>query len=74
MNEEAEKSSNESNILDEKYYDVKQVAKVVDLSEETIRRYIRAGKIKAVRMGRGFRIYESHLNEFIENLPFMGED
>lgn len=73
MNEEVEKSSNENKILEEKYYDVKQVAKVVELSEETIRRYIRSGKISAVRMGRGFRIYESDLNKFIENLPYMGE-
>jgi len=38
------------------YYTVRETAKMLNLSEWTIRKWIRDGKIKAVRLGRGYVI------------------
>jgi len=45
----------------------KQVAKMLGVSEYTIYRYIKAGKLKAIKLTAfNFRIDEKDLNEFIK--------
>jgi len=45
----------------------KQVAKILGLSKFTIWRYIKAGKLKAIKLtSHNFRIEEKDLNQFIK--------
>lgn len=44
---------------------VSQVARRLQVHEITVRRYIKAGRLKAVRVGRGLRVREEDLEAFI---------
>jgi len=44
---------------------VNEVAKILRLNSETVARYIREGKISAVKLGRVWRIEEKDLEQFI---------
>lgn len=47
-------------------YKVERVAELLDLHPDTIRRYIREGKLKAYKIGKGFRIKKESLDKFLE--------
>jgi len=50
-----------------KFYTPKQVAKILAVSDFTVWRYIKAGKLKAVKLtARNFRIEEKDLKQFIK--------
>ena len=50
-----------------KLYTPKQVAKMLGVSDFTIWRYIKAGKLKAIKYSaRNFRIEESELKRFLK--------
>lgn len=49
-----------------KYWTPKEVAERFDVSAETVRRYIREKKLKAIRFGGGYRISDEALQEFID--------
>lgn len=52
----------------EKLFTLKEVAKILRVSERTILRYLKSGKLKASKAGQ-WRIKESDLDEFLkENL------
>lgn len=44
---------------------VDQVAKVLNISNQTGRKLVRNGEIQAVKIGRTYRITEEALNKFI---------
>ncbi len=48
------------------FYTVDQVAELLQLNPVTIRRYIEGGKIKAIKVGRVWRISEANLQEFLQ--------
>ncbi|MCI6857839.1 MAG: helix-turn-helix domain-containing protein, partial [Eubacterium sp.] len=52
-------------------YNVKEVAKMLNTSEETVRRWIRAGKLQATMKSRkeGRIITEAMLKEFVKATP-----
>lgn len=53
----------------EHFYTVREVAKVLRVSERTIFRYMQPGakqKINAFKIGKSWRISETELNRFIE--------
>ena len=50
----------------EKQYRPKEVAVILGLSDETVRRKLRAGLIKSVKYGRSYRISETNLQRYIE--------
>lgn len=52
-------------------YTVKEVAKMMNTSEETVRRWIRSGKLKANMNSRkkGSVITDAMLREFVKNTP-----
>ena len=54
-----------------KTYNVKEVAKLMNTSEETVRRWIRDGKLKASMESRkkGIIITETMLEEFAKGMP-----
>ncbi|MFW6027034.1 MAG: helix-turn-helix domain-containing protein [Candidatus Woesearchaeota archaeon] len=45
---------------------VEQVAGMLQMNEEVIRRYLRDNKIKGFKVGRSWRVKEKDLNKFIE--------
>jgi excisionase family DNA binding protein len=55
---------------------VREVAEILHLHETTIRRYIRAGKLASVRIGRNVRVPRAALDEFMSSQvePAAGEE
>ena len=50
----------------EKLYTVKEIAEALSLNKMTVQRFIKEKKIKAVKVGREYRVKESDYNEFIK--------
>ena len=48
-------------------YTPNEVAKKLKVSEQTIRRYLREGKLEGFKIGNNWRIKEQSFLEFIEN-------
>ncbi|WP_203596071.1 helix-turn-helix domain-containing protein [Actinomadura bangladeshensis] len=49
--------------MDDKMYSVEEVADLLGLHVRTVRRYIREGRLKAVRIGKQYRIGRDDLEE-----------
>lgn len=49
----------------DKVYTPQQAAEVLSISEKTLMNWLRAGKIKGVKVGRLWRIMEQDLEEFL---------
>lgn len=45
------------------------VMRHLDASTETVRKFIRSGALKSVRLGNAIKVRENDLAEFIANLP-----
>jgi excisionase family DNA binding protein len=53
----------------QRFYTTEEVAKLLQVDPETVRRYVRQGNLKAVKLGGKFiRIDKADLDTFIENL------
>ncbi|OGK37639.1 hypothetical protein A3F03_03780 [Candidatus Roizmanbacteria bacterium RIFCSPHIGHO2_12_FULL_41_11] len=54
---------------DQRFYTTAEVAGLLQVDPETVRRYVRSGQLKAVRLGGKFiRIDKNDLNQFIDQL------
>lgn len=51
-------------MIDNRWLTTKEVAEILQLNEQTVRRYAREGKIRHVRLGRHIRIRPLALEEF----------
>lgn len=51
--------------MDTKFYTVREVMTMLKVSDETIYRWIRKGKLKAVRIGKDYRIHAGALEELL---------
>lgn len=49
-----------------KVYTTDEALEVLKVTRRTLYRYIKAGQIKAIRMGREYRITEDALKDFLE--------
>lgn len=49
-----------------KYYTLLEAKDLIKTGIQTLRRYIKAGRIKAYKLGRQYLIAENDLKEFIE--------
>lgn len=45
---------------------VEQVAELLQVHWQTVLNYIKSGKLKAVRLGKGYRIPEQAINKFVK--------
>ena len=52
-------------ILEKTYYDVSDLAKMLGLTDVTIRRHFKSGKIKGKKIGKEWHASESAVKEFI---------
>lgn len=50
-----------------KVYTTEEALEVLKVTKRTLYRYIKAGQIKAVRLGREYRITEDALRDFLEH-------
>lgn len=50
----------------EKYYTIAEVAEIVRVSRRTVYAWRDAGKLKAVKVGRGLRVSQTELNRILE--------
>jgi len=48
-------------------YTVEDVAKILKVQNRTVRDYIRGGKLKAVKLGRAYRVREEDLKAFLNS-------
>ncbi|MEL4105808.1 helix-turn-helix domain-containing protein [Oscillospiraceae bacterium WX1] len=53
--------------MNETYYTVEQVSEMLNIHPKTIQRYIREGKLRAVKLGKSWRITGHDLSRFTEN-------
>lgn len=53
-------------IGNKKAYNVQEAAELLKLTPVTVRNYIKAGKIKAQKVGTRYHIAESNLQDFIK--------
>lgn len=49
------------------FYTVEQVAELLKVHWQTVLNYIKSGKLKAVKLGKGYRISKEAFNEFIKD-------
>ena len=66
---EPERVSAEEPTLDQRFYTTDEIAKLLHVDPESVRRYVRKGDLKAVKLGGKFiRIDKIDLEKFIESL------
>jgi excisionase family DNA binding protein len=47
------------------FYTVEQVAELLQVHWQTILNYIKSGKLTAVKLGKGYRVSQQAVNDFI---------
>lgn len=52
----------------EEYFTVEQVSKRLQIHWQSVLNYIKSGKLRALKLGRGYRIDPKDLAEFIEKM------
>jgi excisionase family DNA binding protein len=50
----------------ENLYDLKEAAKIARVTRQTLYNHIKAGKLKATKIGRAFKITESNLKQYVD--------
>jgi excisionase family DNA binding protein len=55
------------------YYTVEQISSMLDIHPKTIQRYIREGKLQAVKIGKGWRVSGHDLSAFTEGAGIRDE-
>jgi len=57
---------NITNMTDEQYYSIEEVAKMLKVAYLTVYRWIQSGKLNAYKAGKQYRIKKEDLDKFIE--------
>ena len=57
---------NTTNMLKDQYYSIEETAKLLKVAYLTVYRWIRAGKLKAYKIEKQYRINGKDLNKYIE--------
>jgi excisionase family DNA binding protein len=66
--------------MEQQFYSVEEIAKILDLHPKTVRRFIREGKLKARKIGRTWKISQENFKEYAhgelkqEEAPEKGQD
>ena len=53
--------------MTDRLLNIHEVAEILRVSAETVRRFLRTGKLTGVKFGRGWRVRESELAKFVGN-------
>lgn len=54
-------------MTEEQYYSIEEVAKMLKVAYLTVYRWIQAGKLKAIKAGKQYRISKVQLKDFTES-------
>lgn len=57
-------------VLEERFYKAEDIAEMLDVNVMTIYRYIKAGKLKAYKIGKEFRIEKQEYQSFLEKSKY----
>lgn len=49
-----------------KFYTVQEAAEVLKVTAQTVRKYIKSGRLKGIRIGKGDLITEKDIKKFLE--------
>jgi excisionase family DNA binding protein len=60
--------------MQEKYYTVEQISEMLGMHPKTIQRYIREGKLRAGKVGKGWRVAGHDLSVFMESVKTAGPE
>ena len=60
--------------MNKDYYTVDQISNMLNIHPKTIQRYIREGKLRAAKIGKGWRVSGHDLSTFIENESYEKND
>ena len=55
-------------------YTLKEISEQLDVSVVTLRIYIDEGRLKAVRLGRKYRVTQEALQDFLQSRPATSND
>lgn len=58
--------------MNDRYYSVEQISKLINMHPKTIQRYIREGKLCASKVGKSWRVNGHDLSAFMENQKIKG--
>ncbi|MEI6533435.1 MAG: helix-turn-helix domain-containing protein [Candidatus Roizmanbacteria bacterium] len=56
---------NTTNMLNDQYYSIEEVAKTLKVAYLTVYRWIRSGKLVALKAGKQYRIAKDELEKFM---------
>lgn len=54
-------------MVNDKFYTVQEVADLLQVHWQSVLNYIKSGKLKALKLGKGYRVSQEALDEFIHN-------
>lgn len=60
--------------MQEKFYTVDEISNILGMHQKTIQRYIREGKLRAVKVGKAWRISGHDLSRFMESNKKFADD
>lgn len=58
----------------EKYLTTEQVSNILQVHPFTILKFLRVGKLKGIKLGRVYRIKESDVHEFLNNMSITSKE
>ena len=61
-------------VREKEYLTTEDIARHLDISEATVRRYIRTGKLPAVRLERAYRIRREDFERFLKEREVRAEN
>ena len=64
---------NITNMATEQYYSIEEIAKMLKVAYLTVYRWIRAGKLKAYKIEKQYRINTTDFKEFLDGYKLKNE-
>ena len=58
----------------DRFYSVEETAELLQIKPDTVRRYIRSGKLRAVKLVKVWRISETDLKTFLDTQTRSNQD
>lgn len=52
-------------VEDERFYSIEDIAKILNVSDGAVRKWLKAGALKGIKLGRIWRIREGDLDRFL---------
>lgn len=60
--------------MDKDYHTVEQISEMLNIHPKTIQRYIREGKLRAIKVGKSWRVSRHDLRVFLESSDVRSSD